>query len=166
MRVGPKAEITAPPLDLTDLPRSGARRIDAFAREYLTVPVGRVPGLGFGCGRGSGRSSAGCFRLVGSSPAGCGVNLREGMARRVCLRSWRPMPCLLTTSPRPKGYPRRFDTRSGGATAQPWPADGRGSPPVGRILRKRTVTSGVLWRQTHPSVVRKWRRRHQGRHGG
>jgi hypothetical protein len=85
MRVGPKAEITAPPLDLTDLPRSGARRIDAFAREYLTVPVGRVPGLGFGCGRGSGRSSAGCFRLVGSSPAGCGVNLqREWQDEFVC----------------------------------------------------------------------------------
>jgi hypothetical protein len=66
----------------------------------------------------------------------------------------------------PGGVPVANGTRSGRATAQLWPADGRGPPPVGRILRKRTVTSGVLWRQTHPSVVRKWRRRHQGRHGG
>jgi hypothetical protein len=51
-----------------------------------------------------------------------------------------------------------------GATAQPRANDGRGPPPVGRILRKRTVTSGFWRRQTHPSAVRTCRR-HQGRHG-
>jgi len=41
MRAGPKAEVTAPPLDLSVLPRPAARRIDAFAREYLTVTRGK-----------------------------------------------------------------------------------------------------------------------------
>jgi phage terminase large subunit-like protein len=41
VRAGPKPEITAGPLDLSALPRSGARRVDAFAREYLTVTRGK-----------------------------------------------------------------------------------------------------------------------------
>ncbi len=41
MRAGPKADVTAPPLDLSALPAAGAERIDAFARQYLRVPVGR-----------------------------------------------------------------------------------------------------------------------------
>jgi len=39
-RPGPKAPITAPPLDFSDLPPPGWKRIDAFAREYLKVPKG------------------------------------------------------------------------------------------------------------------------------
>ena len=40
-RAGPKAAITAEPLDLGDLPRKrDYRRIDAFAREFLRVPKG------------------------------------------------------------------------------------------------------------------------------
>jgi phage terminase large subunit-like protein len=41
VRAGPKREITAGPLDLSSLPRSGAARVDAFAREYLTVTRGK-----------------------------------------------------------------------------------------------------------------------------
>ena len=41
MKSGPKAEIVAAPLDLSGLPASGPRRVDAFAREYLTVPRGK-----------------------------------------------------------------------------------------------------------------------------
>jgi hypothetical protein len=41
VRAGPKAEITAAPLDLSTLPRSGARRVDQFAREYLKVTRGK-----------------------------------------------------------------------------------------------------------------------------
>ena len=41
MRAGPKAEITAGPLDLSALPRSGVRRVDAFSREYLKVTRGK-----------------------------------------------------------------------------------------------------------------------------
>jgi phage terminase large subunit-like protein len=41
VRAGPKAEITAGPLDLTALPRSGVRRVDAFARDYLKVTRGK-----------------------------------------------------------------------------------------------------------------------------
>lgn len=39
-RPGPKAPITAPPLDFSDLPPRGWKRIDAFATEYLKVPKG------------------------------------------------------------------------------------------------------------------------------
>ena len=39
-RPGPKAPITAPPLDFSDLPPRGWKRIDAFALEYLKVPKG------------------------------------------------------------------------------------------------------------------------------
>lgn len=39
-QMGPKAKVTAPPLDLTDLPATGWKRVDAFAREYLKVPKG------------------------------------------------------------------------------------------------------------------------------
>jgi len=41
VKAGPKAQVTAPPLDLAHLPRSGVRRIDGFAREYLTVTRGK-----------------------------------------------------------------------------------------------------------------------------
>lgn len=41
MKAGPKAQVSAPPLDVSELPRSGARRVDAFAREYLTVTRGK-----------------------------------------------------------------------------------------------------------------------------
>jgi phage terminase large subunit-like protein len=41
MRAGPKSEITAGPLDLSALPPSGARRVDAFARDYLRVTRGK-----------------------------------------------------------------------------------------------------------------------------
>ncbi len=40
MRAGPKAEITAPPLDLRPLPRSGPDRVVAFVEQYLHVPKG------------------------------------------------------------------------------------------------------------------------------
>ena len=41
MRAGPKREVTAPPLDPSHLPQSGAGRVDAFTREYLTVTRGK-----------------------------------------------------------------------------------------------------------------------------
>ena len=41
MKAGPKGAITAPPLDLAHLPRSGPRRVEAFAREYLKVTRGK-----------------------------------------------------------------------------------------------------------------------------
>jgi phage terminase large subunit-like protein len=40
LKSGPKAPITAPPLDFSDLPAPGWERVDAFAREYLRVPKG------------------------------------------------------------------------------------------------------------------------------
>lgn len=41
VKAGPKAAVTAPPLDLSQLPeKRDYRRIDAFAREYLRVPKG------------------------------------------------------------------------------------------------------------------------------
>lgn len=40
MRAGPKAPVTAAPLDFSDLPKAGVKRIDAFAREYLRTPKG------------------------------------------------------------------------------------------------------------------------------
>jgi len=40
VRAGPKAAVTAPPLDLSTLPAPGWRRVDRFAREYLKVPKG------------------------------------------------------------------------------------------------------------------------------
>jgi len=39
-RPGPKSAITAAPLDFSDLPAPGWKRVDAFAREYLKVPRG------------------------------------------------------------------------------------------------------------------------------
>lgn len=47
MRAGPKAAVTAPPLDLTGLPPPGWKRVDAFAREYLKVPKGTGAGEPF-----------------------------------------------------------------------------------------------------------------------
>jgi phage terminase large subunit-like protein len=41
MKGGAKGTITAPPLDLSGLPRSGVRRVDAFARGYLRVTRGK-----------------------------------------------------------------------------------------------------------------------------
>jgi hypothetical protein len=41
MKAGPKREVTAPPLDLGHLAGSRVRRVDAFAREYLTVTRGK-----------------------------------------------------------------------------------------------------------------------------
>ena len=41
MRAGPKAAVTAPPLDLSHLPPAGHKRVDAFAREFLRVPKGK-----------------------------------------------------------------------------------------------------------------------------
>jgi phage terminase large subunit-like protein len=46
-RPGPKPPITAPPLDFSDLPPRGWKRIDAFAREYLKVPKGTGAGTPF-----------------------------------------------------------------------------------------------------------------------
>ena len=40
MRAGPKAAITAPPLDLSGLPEAGAERVIAFAESFLYVPKG------------------------------------------------------------------------------------------------------------------------------
>jgi phage terminase large subunit-like protein len=40
MRAGPKAEITAPPLDLSGLPVSGGDRIVAFVEGFLRIPKG------------------------------------------------------------------------------------------------------------------------------
>lgn len=40
MRAGPKAEITAPPLDLSSLPGAGAERVIAFCEAFLYVPKG------------------------------------------------------------------------------------------------------------------------------
>ena len=40
MRAGPKAEITAEPLDLADLPASGGERVIAFIEQYLHAPKG------------------------------------------------------------------------------------------------------------------------------
>ena len=53
-----------------------------------------------------------------------------------------------------------------GARTQPGPEDSRGPPPVGRVLRKRTVTSGVLAASNPPVGGSEMARRHQGRHGG
>ena len=44
MRAGPKAAVTAPPLDLSALPAPGWKRVDAFALEYLRVPKGKGAG--------------------------------------------------------------------------------------------------------------------------
>lgn len=40
MRAGPKAEVTAEPLDLSDLPESGGDRVVAFVEQLLPVPKG------------------------------------------------------------------------------------------------------------------------------
>jgi phage terminase large subunit-like protein len=40
MRAGPKAEVTAPPLDLSALPPSGGARVVAFCETFLHVPKG------------------------------------------------------------------------------------------------------------------------------
>jgi phage terminase large subunit-like protein len=40
MRAGPKAEITAPPLDLSGLPEAGGARVVAFIEGYLRTPKG------------------------------------------------------------------------------------------------------------------------------
>ncbi|MFQ1002536.1 terminase TerL endonuclease subunit [Modestobacter sp. SSW1-42] len=44
---GPKAPITAPPLDLSKLPPRGWKRIEAFTREYVKVPKGAGAGEAF-----------------------------------------------------------------------------------------------------------------------
>jgi phage terminase large subunit-like protein len=41
MRPGTKPAITAPPLDLSGLPRSGAKRVEKFAEQYLVVTEGK-----------------------------------------------------------------------------------------------------------------------------
>lgn len=41
MRAGPKAAITADPLDFTALGKPGWKRVEAFAAEYLRVPKGK-----------------------------------------------------------------------------------------------------------------------------
>ena len=46
-RPGPKAAVTAPPLDLSTMPPKGWERVDAFAREYLKVPKGTDAGKPF-----------------------------------------------------------------------------------------------------------------------
>ena len=40
MRAGPKAEVTAPPLDLSALPTTGGDRVVAFVEGYLRTPKG------------------------------------------------------------------------------------------------------------------------------
>jgi hypothetical protein len=40
MRAGPKAAVTAPPLDLRRLPKQGGSRVIAFVERYLTTPKG------------------------------------------------------------------------------------------------------------------------------
>jgi phage terminase large subunit-like protein len=47
VKAGPKAAVTAPPLDLSGLPPCGWKRVDAFAREYLRVPKGTGAGKPF-----------------------------------------------------------------------------------------------------------------------
>jgi len=48
MKAGPKAPVTADPLDLSHLPKKyDYRRIDAFAKEYLRVPKGKGAGKPF-----------------------------------------------------------------------------------------------------------------------
>ncbi|CAG7845782.1 hypothetical protein USB125703_02057 [Pseudoclavibacter triregionum] len=47
MKAGPKAQITAPPLDLSPLGPVGWRRVDAFAKEFLRVPKGAGAGEPF-----------------------------------------------------------------------------------------------------------------------
>ena len=47
MKAGPKAAVTAPPLDLSGLPPRGWRRVDEFAREFLKVPKGTGAGKPF-----------------------------------------------------------------------------------------------------------------------
>lgn len=44
MKAGPKAQVEAPPLDLTGWPRDRAKRREKFIREYLTVPKGHGAG--------------------------------------------------------------------------------------------------------------------------
>lgn len=46
-RPGPKAPITAPPLDFSHLPPRGWKRLEAFALEYLKVPKGTGAGTPF-----------------------------------------------------------------------------------------------------------------------
>ncbi len=41
MKAGPKRQVTAPALDLSHLPPSGAKRVDAFCRDFLKVPRGK-----------------------------------------------------------------------------------------------------------------------------
>ncbi len=40
MRAGPKRAVTAAPLDFSELPKSGVKRVVAFAEQYLVVPQG------------------------------------------------------------------------------------------------------------------------------
>lgn len=47
MRAGPKAAVTAAPLDFSGLPAPGWKRVDAFAKAYLQVPKGTGAGAPF-----------------------------------------------------------------------------------------------------------------------
>jgi hypothetical protein len=67
MRAGPKAEITAGPLDLSELPRSGVRRVEQFARDYLKVTRGKGA-------RGSFRLRAWRREIVGRLLPGSGLD--------------------------------------------------------------------------------------------
>jgi hypothetical protein len=60
MRAGPKAEIIAPPLDLSWLPRSGASRSTHLLVNTSRSPAVRARVVRSGLDRGRTRSCAGC----------------------------------------------------------------------------------------------------------
>jgi phage terminase large subunit-like protein len=41
LKAGPKRQVLVPPLDLSHLPKSGERRVSAFASEFLCIPQGK-----------------------------------------------------------------------------------------------------------------------------
>ena len=41
MKAGPKRSVTVPPIDFNHLPKSGERRVTAFAEEFLLIPQGK-----------------------------------------------------------------------------------------------------------------------------
>ena len=72
MKAGPKGAITAPPLDLAQLPRSGPRRVEAFARDYLKV----TRGMG---ARGPFRLRPWQKQIVGQLPPSSGSRPRQAL---------------------------------------------------------------------------------------
>ena len=72
MRAGPRAEITAGPLDLSALPQSRVRRVGQFAREYLKVTRGKGA-------RGPFRLRAWQKEIVSRLLPGSGVRPRQAL---------------------------------------------------------------------------------------